>query len=498
MPVTFSCPHCGHRLLLHDELGVTSRRCSACGRKVKAPSAEPASATRKSQASAARAAADIQTGHLDYFLDKLAEQHHALHQMKRNGGKHWQTAVLAAAEVVHLVRQYSGKLDIYVEEASFPQARALCVSLFPRGANRGCLYLAGLALPTDVSAWLRKQGLTSAEGLRFENSPMDGRTVQIDFTATVRHDARRPKAEKYSPDGLSMAFRERLYTLGWDRQEIEMKYFGVQHTTRPPAPKSKGKAGPAPRRREMTPREQAILQDIFACNTGAKTLSDAKGAVEAVLAVPDSSRVFASEVVDVLDAYKDAHLVAVFGKFSMLTVPLNDKCKKYFQKAEQDSPTLTGPDPRMITLTFTLAALAEAHRSDPARELARKVIGKFMDKCRRGATLDNTAEWHIARWGQVYYTAAAAILMKKGVEQYTWALPILDAVTLDHRHVEETLYWRAVAAYRYWLLKPSSPNRIRMATQRLNAIIRTDRKHRISPDRMSKVREYLDRMGVSS
>ena len=196
MPVTFSCPHCGHRLLLRDELGIKSRRCSACGRMVKAPSTETTAATQKGQTSATRAAADIQTGHLDHFLDKLAEQHHALHQMKRDGGKHWQTAVLSAAEVVQLVRQYSSKLDIYVEEATFPRARALCVSLFPRGINHGCLYLAGLALPTDVSAWLRQHGLTSAEEIRFEKSPMDGRTVQIDFIATVRHDVPRPKADK--------------------------------------------------------------------------------------------------------------------------------------------------------------------------------------------------------------------------------------------------------------------------------------------------------------
>ena len=121
-----------------------------------------------------------------------------------------------------------------------------------------------------------------------------------------------------------------------------------------------------------------------------------------------------------------------------------------------------------------------------------------MDKCRRGATNDRTDEWHIGRWGQVYYTAAAAIMMKEGVEEHTWALPILDAVAVEHRYVEEPLYWRAVAAYRYWLLKPDSPNRTRMATQRLQAIIRADRKQPISPQRISTVREYLDRMGVSS
>jgi len=65
--------------------------------------------------------------------------------------------------------------------------------------------------------------------------------------------------------------------------------------------------------------------------------------------------------------------------------------------------------------------------------------------------------------GQICYTTAAAIMMKERVERCVWAAPILDAVAVEYHHAEEPLYWRALAAYRHWLLKPAAPNRIRMA-----------------------------------
>jgi hypothetical protein len=148
----------------------------------------------------------------------------------------------------------------------------------------------------------------------------------------------------------------------------------------------------------------------------------------------------------------------------------------------------------MITLTFALAALAEAGRGAPAGTLAEKLVEHFMEKCRRGATTDKMDEWHIGRWAKMYYTAAAAILVKERVARYAWALPILDAVAIEYHHDEESLYWRALAAYKYWLLKPDSPSRIRMSQQRLSAVVSAARKEPIDPARLDTVRQFLQRM----
>ena len=111
--------------------------------------------------------------------------------------------------------------------------------------------------------------------------------------------------------------------------------------------------------------------------------------------------------------------------------------------------------------------------------------------------MDKMDEWYIGRWGGIYYTVAAAIMMKEHVERYNWALPILDAVTIEYRHAEEPLYWRALAAYRYWLLKPERPNRIQMASQRLSAVISAARKEPIDPARLDTIRQCLARMAAA-
>ena len=97
----------------------------------------------------------------------------------------------------------------------------------------------------------------------------------------------------------------------------------------------------------------------------------------------------------------------------------------------------------------------------------------------------------------IYYTVAAAILMKEHVEHYTWALPILDAVVIEYHHAEEPLYWRALAAYRYWLLKPDRPNRIQMAQQRLNSVLSAAQKEPIDPARLDTIRQYLAKMSTT-
>ena len=99
--------------------------------------------------------------------------------------------------------------------------------------------------------------------------------------------------------------------------------------------------------------------------------------------------------------------------------------------------------------------------------------------------------------GGIYYTVAAAIMMKEQVECYTWALPILDAVVIEQRHAEEPLYWRALAAYKYWLLKPDRPNRIQMASQRLTAVLSAAKKEPIDPARLDTIREFLARMAAT-
>jgi hypothetical protein len=181
----------------------------------------------------------------------------------------------------------------------------------------------------------------------------------------------------------------------------------------------------------------------------------------------------------------------------MATIPLNDNCSKYFQRKEGTFSTLVGPDPRMIILTFALAALIETGRTAPAETLAQKLIGRFTEKCQRGRAMDRIDEWHIGRWGQTYYTVAAAIMMKEHVERYKWALPILDAVTTEYHHAEEPLYWRALAAYRYWMLKPASRDRIEMAQQRLTAVLYAAQKEPIAPERLDTIRKYLAHMDAT-
>ena len=188
-----------------------------------------------------------------------------------------------------------------------------------------------------------------------------------------------------------------------------------------------------------------------------------RGGGTAVLAAPVSSSVFASDVTDLLAQCNDTHLCGAFNRLNMATVPLNDNCGKYFRKEEGTFSTPVGPDSRMIILTFVLAALAEAGRAEPPEILAPKLVARFVEKCHRGNAIDKMDKWHIGRWGHIYYTVAAAIMMKERVERYPWALPILDAVAIEYHHAEESLYWRALTAYKYWVLKPDRLNRIQMA-----------------------------------
>jgi hypothetical protein len=496
MPVTFKCPHCGRTLLVHDELGMKSRRCSGCRQMVEVPSSLAPAVVPGPRADLVSPTDAIETGHLEQLVEFLAEQHHTPQQRKIEGGKLWGSFVLSPSEVVDLTRQYQDRFDVYVEDSSLVNGKALCVLLYPRRTERGCLCLAGLALLTNPSAWLREHGGIPPQELRIEKSPMDGHPIQLNFVGTARREALRPSKPKSSPDGISVMFRERLYTFGWNRQEVELMYFGVQ----PGDPTAKaatrippGRAAPT---REVlrSPREIALMQRIFACTTGARQVEDAEGGPAAVLGSTDSSRVFAAELCDVLSQQNDAVLCGVFNGLDMRTIPLNDNCTKFFRKEEGLRPALVGTDPRMITLTFALAGLAEAGRLTPAEALAQKVVPRFTEKCRLGMTADKADEWHIGRWGRIYYTDAAAILMKDGIEHYPWALPILDAVVVEHRHAEEPLYWRALAAYKYWLLKPERPNRIQMAHQRLTAVIRVAQKEAIDPERLDTIRQCLARM----
>lgn len=497
MPITFKCPHCGHSLLVHDELGIRARRCSGCGQMVEAPAIQASVTSQAGHANEMPTAAAIESGHLEHVVEFLAEQHHTPRQRKIDGGRRWGVFVMSAAEVVDLARQYHDKFDMYVEDLPSPHSKALCVLLHPQRIDRGCLCLVGLALPTDLSAWFHEHGSIPPEEFRIAKSPMDGRPIHLDFIGTVRKDARRPSQPKVSPDGISMICRERLYTFGWNRQEAEMMYFGVHSGDLSTKAATSIEARPSAPKRALSPRELALLQRVFACTTGARQVEEAEGGVAAVLAVPVSSRVFASEVTDLLGQCNDAHLCGAFNGLDMTTIPLNDNCSKYFRKEEGMAPALVGPDPRMITLTSALAALAEAGRAAPAGTLAEKLVERFMEKCRRGAATDRMDEWHIGRWAKIYYTAAAAIMMKERVQHYVWALPILDAVVVEYHHAEEPLYWRALAAYKYWLLKPDSPSRIRMARQRLTAVVSAARKEPIDPARLDTIRQFLDHMGVA-
>ena len=58
--------------------------------------------------------------------------------------------------------------------------------------DRGCLCLAGLALPTNLTAWLQQHSSIPAQELRIEKSPMDGHPVQLSFIGTVRKGVLRP------------------------------------------------------------------------------------------------------------------------------------------------------------------------------------------------------------------------------------------------------------------------------------------------------------------
>ena len=499
MPVTFKCPHCGRTLLVHDELGMKARRCSGCRQLVEMPSAAaPVAAPAIPQASRADAlspTAAIDSGHLEQFVEILAEQHHTPQQRKIEGGKLWGAFVMSPSEVVDLARQYQDKLDVYVEDTASPNGRALCVLLHPRRIERGCLCLAGLALPTNLQAWLREHGAIPPQDLRIEKSPMDGHPVQLNFVGAVRRQALRPSQPKASPDGISVMFRERLYTFGWNRQEVELMYFGVQPGDSVAKPAARLEAGHLPPKQVLrSPREMALLQRIFSCTTGARQVEDAEGGATPVLSVPDSSRVFAAELADLLSQQHDAVLCGLFSGLDMNTIPLNDNCTKYYRKEEGLRPALVGTDPRMVTLAFALAALAEAGRGVPAEALAQKLIPRFTEKCRIGISADKGDEWYIGRWGRIYYTVAAAILMKEGVDRYTWALPILDAVVVEHHRAEEPLYWRAMAAYKYWLLKPDRPNRIQMAHQRLTSVVHAAQKEPMDPERLDTVRQCLARM----
>ena len=358
---------------MHDELGMKARRCSGCNQMVEMPAALSSVISQADRPDATSLSAAIESGHLERFAEFLAERHHTLQQRKIDGGRVWGVFAMSPAEVVDLVRQYQDKFDVYVEDSSSPHGRALCVLLHPCGKDSGCLCLAGLALPTSLPAWLNEHGSIPASDLRIEKSPMDGHPVQVSFIGTVRKDARRPSQPKASPDGVSVLFRERLYTFGWNRQEVEMMYFGAQSGDLSTKAATRIAAGPsAPKQALRSPRELALLQRIFACTTGARQVEDAEGGVSAVLAVPVCSRVFASEVTDLLGQYTDAHLCGAFNGLDMTIIPLNDNCSKYFRKEEGTFPILVGTDPRMVTLTFTLAALAEAGRAVPAEALAQR------------------------------------------------------------------------------------------------------------------------------
>ncbi len=497
MPVTFKCPHCGRTLLVHDELGMKARRCSGCRQMVEVPATLESAIAQAAPAEAMSPLAAIESGHLENFAEFLAERHHTPQQRKIDAGKVWGFFVMSPAEVVDFVRDYQGKFDVFVEDCLLPNGRGLCVLLHPVRRDYGCLCLSGLVLPTNLAAWLNEHSSIPPQELRIEKSPMDGHPVQLNFVGTVRKDARRPALPKASPDGISMAFRERLYTFGWNHQEVELMYFGV----RPGdvgVKAAAGAVGPStPKRVLRSPRELALMQRLYACKTGARQAEDAEAGVSAILAAPVSSRVFAGDVTDLLTQYNDTLLCGTFGGLDMTTIPLNDSCDKYYRKEEGLFSALIGTDPRMITLAFTLASLAESGRTAPAETLAQKIVPRFTEKCRRGASHDKNDEWYIGRWGKAYYTVAAAILMKEKVEQYTWALPMLDAVVIEYHHAGEPLYWRALAAYRYWLLKPERPNRIQMAQQRLNSVLSSAQKEPMDPARLETIRQYLAKMSTT-
>ena len=84
----------------------------------------------------------------------------------------------------------------------------------------------------------------------------------------------------------------------------------------------------------------------------------------------------------------------------MTTIPLNDSCDKYYRKEEGLFSALIGTDPRMITLAFTLALLAESGPTAPAEPWREKIVPRFTEKCRRGASHDKNDEWYIGRWGK--------------------------------------------------------------------------------------------------
>jgi hypothetical protein len=498
MPVTFKCPHCGRTLLVHAELGMKARRCSGCRQMVEVPATLESVIAPAAPAEAMSPLAAIESGHLEYFAEFLAERHHTPQQRKIDAGKVWGAFVMSPAEVVDFAREYRNKFDVYIEDCALPNARGVCVLLHPSRRDRGCLCLAGLVLPTNLSAWLNEHSSIPPQELRIETSPMDGRPVQLNFVGTVRKDAHRPSKPKVSPDAISVFFRERLYTFGWNRQEVELMYFGVRPEDASVKAATGAAAGPsAPKRVLRSPREMALLQRIYACRTGARQEGDAEGGVSAVLAAPVASRVFAADLTDLLGQYNDTLLCGAFAGLDMTTIPLNDNCTKYYRREEGQFSALVGTDPRMITLAFTLAALAEGGRLAPAETLAQKLVPRFTEKCRRGSSRDKMDEWYIGRWGRNYYTVAAAILMKERVERYTWALPILDAVVVEYHHAEEPLYWRALAAYRYWLLKPERPNRIQMAQQRLSSVLSSAQKEPIDPARLETVRKYLAQMGAT-
>jgi hypothetical protein len=304
----------------------------------------------------------IQTGHLDEAVQLLAERHHAPLQRRIAGGKRWGAFVMSPAEVVDFAHQHRNSFDMYMEEVSSPHGRGLCVWLYPRGIEQGCLRLVGLALVTVQADWLQEQGAPSAEGLPLKKSPMDGHPVQFDFIGMVLKEARRPAGAKVSVDNISMSCRERLYTLGWNRQEIEMIYFGVQGKERNAEAITETQVLPSAAAGALGPRELALQQRIFACTTGARQMNDALCGVDAVLAAPKPSRVFGAEIHDVLAEHRDPLLISVFNGLDMRSIPLNDNCAKYFRKPEGTLPTLSGPDARMITLSFGLAALVELGR----------------------------------------------------------------------------------------------------------------------------------------
>jgi len=212
MPVTFKCPHCGRTLLVHDELGMKGRRCSGCRQMVEVPAKLESVISQTAPAEVMSPLSAIESGHLEYFAEFLAEKHHTPQQRKIDAGKVWGVFVMSPAEVVDFARDYQGKFDVFVEESVFPNGRGLCVLLHPVRRDRGCLCLTGLVLPTNLTAWSSEHGSIPLQELRIEKSPMDGRPVQLNFIGTVRKDAPRPSLPKVSADGISMVFRERLYS----------------------------------------------------------------------------------------------------------------------------------------------------------------------------------------------------------------------------------------------------------------------------------------------